>query len=168
LFIGYYWWYNNSKWDKANYYDHRGENDMRKIADILEVTDKDTAKIMLYKHKKCHGCGSCNKHMHPGSIFPASNPIQAKQGDMVSVNVHKKFSMTELSIVYLLPLAAFFGGLFAGGVLIPGKNGGAFSVGLAFVMLFASIAVNVAYRRKYHPDYTVSIAKVIQPAEPKL
>lgn len=141
---------------------------MKKIADVLEVTAKDTAKIMLYKHKRCHGCGSCNKHMHPGSIFPASNPVQARQGDMVNVNVHKKFSMAELFIVYLLPVAAFFGGLFAGSVLIPGKSGGAFSVGLAFVLLFASIVVNVAYRKKYHPVYTVSIAKVIQPAEPKL
>jgi positive regulator of sigma E activity len=141
---------------------------MRKMADVLEVIDKDTAKIMLYKHKKCHGCGSCNKHMHPGSIFPASNSIRARQGDMVGVNVHKKFSMAEFSIVYLLPLAAFFGGLFAGGVLAPGKNGGAFSVGLAFALLFASIIVNVVYKKKYHPDYTVSIVKVIQPAEPKL
>ncbi len=141
---------------------------MKKIADVLEVTDKDTAKVMLYKHKKCHGCGSCNKHMHPGSVFPASNPIQARQGDMVSVNVHKKFSMMEFFIVYLLPVAAFFGGLAAGSVLIPGKGGGAFSVALAFLLLFASIVINVVYRKKYHPDYTVSIAKVIQPAEPKL
>jgi positive regulator of sigma E activity len=140
---------------------------MRKMADILEVTDKDTAKIMLYKHKKCHGCGACNKHMHPGSIFPASNPVKAKQGDMVSVNVHKKFSITEFLIAYLLPVTAFFGGLIAGSVLVPGKSGGAFSVGLAFVLLLASIVVNVAYKRKYHPVYTVSIAKVIQPAEPK-
>lgn len=138
------------------------------MADVLEVINKDTAKIKLYKHKKCHGCGSCNKHIHPGSILPASNPVQARQGDMVDVNVHKKFSMTELSIVYLLPVAAFFGGLLAGSVLVPGKSGGAFSVGLAFMMLFISIVVNVAYKKKYHPDYTVSIVKVIQPAEPKL
>lgn len=141
---------------------------MRKMADVLEVTGMDTAKIMLYKHKKCHGCGSCNKHMHPGSVLPASNPIRARQGDMVDVNVHKKFSVTEFSIVYLLPVAAFFGGLLAGTALIPGRSGGAFAVGLAFVLLFASIVVNVVYKKKYHPDYTVSIIKVIRPAEPKL
>jgi positive regulator of sigma E activity len=141
---------------------------MRKMADVLEVIDNDTAKIMLYKHKKCHGCGFCNKHVHPGSIFPAFNSIRAKQGDLVDVNVHKKFSVTEFSIVYLLPVAAFFAGLSAGSILIPGKSGGAFSVGLAFVLLFASIAINVVYKKKYHPDYTVSIVKVIQPAEPKL
>lgn len=141
---------------------------MRKSADVLEVIDKVTAKIMLYKHKKCHGCGACNKHMHPGSIFTAANPAQAKKGEMVDVNVHKKFSAVEFFVVYLLPIAAFFGGLFLGSVLFPGESGGAGSVVLAFVLLFASIAVNVNYRKKYQPIYTVSIVKIIKPAEPRL
>jgi positive regulator of sigma E activity len=141
---------------------------MRKLADVLEVFDKETAKVMLYKHKKCHGCGSCNKHMHPGSIFTAANPAHAKQGEMVDVNVHKKFSITEFSIVYLLPIAAFFGGLFLGTLIFSGKSGGAVSVVLAFVLLFAAIVVNVIYRKNYHPNYTVSIVKIIRPAEPRL
>lgn len=141
---------------------------MRKSADVLEVIDKNTAKVMLYKHKKCHGCGACNKHMHPGSIFKAANPAQAKLGEMVDVNVHKKFSAVEFFVVYLLPIAAFFGGLFLGSVLFPGESGGVGSVVLAFVLLFASIAVNVNYRKKYHPIYTVSIIKIIKPAEPRL
>jgi len=106
--------------------------------------------------------------MHPGSIFTAVNPARAKKGEMVDVNVHKKFSAAEFFIVYLLPVAAFFGGLFLGGMLFPGESGGVISVVLAFVLLFASIAVNVYYRKKYHPIYTVSIIKIIQPAEPRL
>ncbi|HVI39372.1 MAG TPA: SoxR reducing system RseC family protein [Anaerovoracaceae bacterium] len=141
---------------------------MRKMADVLEIIDKDTAKVMLYKHKKCYGCGSCNKHMHPGSIFAAANPAKAKQGEMVDVNVHKKFSITEFSIVYLLPILSFFGGLLLGSILFPGKSGGSASVVVAFVLLFASIIVNVIYRKNYHPNYTVSIVKRIQPAEPRL
>jgi len=106
--------------------------------------------------------------MHPGTIFKAANPARAKKGEMVDVNVHKKFSATEFFVVYLLPIAAFFGGLFLGSVLFPGESGGAASVGLAFLLLFASIIVNVIYRKKYHPIYTVSIIKIIQPAEPRL
>ena len=141
---------------------------MRKSADVLEVIDKDTAKIMLYKHKKCHGCGSCNKHMHPGSIFTAANPVHAKQGEMVDVNVHKKFSVTELFVVYLLPIAAFFGGLFLGSLIFSTASSGATSVGLAFVLLVAAIIVNVIYRKKYNPSYTVTVVKIIRPAEPRL
>ncbi len=141
---------------------------MRKSADVLDVLDKDTAKIMLYKHKKCHGCGSCNKHMHPGSIFTAANPVHAKQGEMVDVKVNKKFSMIELFIVYLLPIAAFFGGLFLGSLLFSTADSGAASVGLAFVLLIAAIIVNVIYRKKYNPSYTVTVVKIIRPAEPRL
>lgn len=140
---------------------------MRKSADVLEVIDQDTAKIMLYKHKKCHGCGSCNRHMHPGSIFPASNPAHAKPGDVVTVNVQKRFSAAEFFIVYLLPVASFFAGLFLGTALF-GKSGGAAAVGLAFVLLLAAIVVNVIFKKRYHPNYTVSIVKIIQPAEPGL
>ncbi len=141
---------------------------MRKSADVLEVIDKKNAKVMLYKHKKCHGCGSCNKHMHPGSVFEADNRAQAKQGEMVDVNVHKRFSLAEFCIAYLLPTAAFFGGLFLGSILFPGDNGGAAAVGLAFGLLIAAIVINVIYRKNYHPHYTVTIVKVIRPAEPRL
>lgn len=140
---------------------------MLKSADVLEVIDKETARVMLYKHKKCHGCGSCNKHMHPGSIIAAANPVHAKQGEMVDVRVHKKFSLTEFSIVYLLPIAAFFGGLLLVNLLF-GERGGNASVVLAFVLLFAAIAANVIYKKKYQPHYTVSIVKIIRPAEPRL
>lgn len=141
---------------------------MRKLADVVEIIDKDTAKIRLYKHKKCHGCGACNKHMHPGSIFVATNSAKAREGEMVDVNVHKKFSAAEFFIVYLLPIAAFFGGLLMGSMLFPGKSGGAASMGLAFLLLAAAIIVNVIYRKNYHPIYRVSIVKRIQPAEPRL
>ena len=141
---------------------------MIKSADVLEVIDQGTAKVMLYKHKKCHGCGSCNKHMHPGSIFEAANPAHAQKGEMVDVNVHKKFSVIEFAIVYVLPILAFFGGLFIGSLLFPGLSGGSVSVGIAFLFLIAAIIVNVFYRKSYHPVYSVKIVKRIMPAEPRL
>lgn len=141
---------------------------MRKSADVLEILDKDTAKVMLYKHKKCHGCGSCNKHMHPGSVFTAANPVQAKAGDMVDVNVHKRFSAAELFMAYVLPIAAFFGGLFFGSLIFPGKSGAGAAVAIAFLLLIAAIAANVIFRKRYHPIYTVSIVKCILPAEPRI
>lgn len=106
--------------------------------------------------------------MHPGSIFSAANPVHAKQGEMVDVNVHKKFSTAEFFVVYLLPVIAFFGGLFLGSVLFSGTAGGAAAVGLAFVFLVLSMVANVVYKKRYQPFYTVSIVKVIRPAEPRL
>lgn len=141
---------------------------MRKSANVLEVINKETAKVMLYKHKKCHGCGTCNKHMHPGSIVAAANPVQAKKGEMVDVNVHKKFSFIEFTIIYLMPILVFFGGLYFGGLLFPGRSGAGVTMAIAFLLLTAAIIVNVIYRKNYHPIYTVSIVKRIEPAEPRL
>lgn len=141
---------------------------MRKSADVLEVIDQHSAKVMLYKHKKCHGCGACNKHMHPGSILTAANPAHAKKGEMVDVSVQKRFSAKEFSVVYLLPVTMFFGGLLLGSLLFSGESGGSASVGLAFVLLFAAIIVNIIFKKKYQPHYTVSVVKVIRPAEPRL
>lgn len=141
---------------------------MIKLADVLEVKANDMAKVMLYKHKKCHGCGSCNKHMHPGSILEAANPVHAKKGEMVDVNVKKRFSFVEFLIVYILPVAAFFIGLILGTLLFHGVNGGAQAVVLAFILLAVTIVINVIYRKNYNPHYTVTILKVIKPAEPRL
>ncbi len=141
---------------------------MRKMADVLEVIDDNTAKVMLYKHKKCRGCGFCNKHIHPGSVVVAGNPVQAGQGEMVDVNVHKKFSPAEFAIAYLFPVVAFFGGLLISGQIFPGESGGAKSMGVAFLFLAAAIVINVMYRKNYRPVYSVSIVKRIRPAEPRL
>lgn len=141
---------------------------MKKMADVLDVIDQSTAKVMLYKHKKCSGCGSCNKHMHPGSVVDAFNPVGAQKGDMVDVNVIKKFSIKEFLVGYVLPVASFFAGLLLGGMLFPGMNGGGFTVILAFFLLAVSIAVNVRYRRSFKPEYSVTIIKRIAPAEPRL
>lgn len=141
---------------------------MKKSADVLEVINENTAKVMLYKHKKCSGCGSCNKHMHPGSIFEAGNPVRAQKGEMVDVNVQKKFSSTEFMVVYLLPVILFFTGLTLGGMIFPGQNGGGAAVGLAFLMLAVAVVVNVRFRRNFRPSYSVTITKRIAPAEPRL
>jgi hypothetical protein len=58
-------------------------------------------------------------------------------------------------------------GLLTGTALF-GKSGGAAAVGLAFVALLAALVVNVSFKKKYHPNYIVSIVKIIQPAEPGL
>jgi len=141
---------------------------MRKSANVLELIGENTAKVMLYKHKKCNGCGSCNKHMHPGSIFEARNHVQAKAGEMVDVDVKKAFSMNEFLIVYILPTALFLLGLLIGSMIFTGEKSGAISVGIAFFLLLISIIINIIYRKNYNPKYSVSIVKRIMPAEPRL
>lgn len=141
---------------------------MRKSADVLELKENNLAKVMLYKHAKCHGCGSCNKHLHPGSIFEIKNTINARVGDMIDVDVKKSFSLVELLVSYILPPAFFFIGLLIGIAVFEGKNAGMFTVISAFLFLVIAIVINVIYKKRYKPRYSVSMVKRIVPAEPRL
>lgn len=141
---------------------------MRKQADVLEIKSNNTAKVMLYKHAKCHGCGSCNKHMHPGSIFETENTINARVGDMIDVNVRKAFSLVEFLVVYVLPIVMFFIGLSIGILVFKSPNKEALAIGLAFAFLVFAIIINILYKKNYQPKYAVSMIKRIIPAEPRL
>jgi len=134
---------------------------MRKTADVIEVTGSETAKVMLYKHKKCTGCGYCNKAMHPGSIIEAANQAGARANDKVSVIVRKKFNILEFLIMYILPTVMFFAGLYVGGGLI--KLGGPDFIGILTGLIFLLVAIALYFKTKHKflPQYSAKIVKVI-------
>ena len=142
---------------------------MRKSADVLEIINDETAKVMLYKHKKCHGCGSCNKHMRSDSIFEAANPVQAEKGDMVDVDLKKQLSGAEITFTYILPILAFFGGLFLGGAFfIAYEIKGIVPFVVALASLVAARMVGATYKKSHPTLYTVTIVNRIKSAEPGL
>ncbi len=140
---------------------------MRRTADVLEIIDDNTAKVMLYKHKKCHGCGSCNKHVHPGSVLEAENKAKAQKGEMVNVRIKKKFSFLEFLVGYILPAISFLLGIYVGSMFFPGQSGAGVAVFIGFLCLAASLACNLLYKKKYQPIYSASIIKRVMAAEPK-
>ena len=75
---------------------------MKKLAEVLSCQSDGTAQISLYKHQKCSGCGLCNRTVHPGSVIVAENPVNAGEGDMVSVELHKQFSMKPIIFKYIV------------------------------------------------------------------
>jgi sigma-E factor negative regulatory protein RseC len=134
---------------------------MRKTADVIEIINEKTAKVMLYKHRKCTGCGSCNKAMHPGSIIAADNLAGAKPKDKVSVTVSKQFNPLEFIIMYILPSLMFMGGLLIGSFLI--EAGGPDFLGIisAFLMLVIAILIYLKTKHLFAPKYNAKITKVI-------
>ncbi len=134
---------------------------MRKTADVIELKDNNTARIMLYKHKKCKGCGYCNKTIHPGSIIEAANDAGAEKDDKVSVNIRKKINILEIVTTYILPTVMFFAGLLAGGELM--KLGGPDFLGILMGLLFLVLAIALYFKTKHRflPQYSAKIVKVI-------
>ena len=134
---------------------------MRKTADVIEVLDPIYAKVMLYRHTKCTGCGSCNRAMHPGSIVKAENIAQAKAKDKVSVIVTKKFNLLEFFIMYMLPTIMFLTGLLIGSMIIPMGAPDFIGVLLALILLAVAILVYMKTKHIYPPAFKVQIVKIL-------
>ncbi len=142
---------------------------MRKSAAVLEIINDESAKIMLHKQKRYFICGLCGKHLHQGSILNAANPVRAKEGEMVDVNVKKQLTGAELTFTYILPVMAFFFGLFLGGAFfIADEIQGYVAVTVAFASLAAATMAGMTYKKNNPPVYKATIIKIVKPEEPRL
>ena len=73
------------------------------------------AKVRTSRHSDCENCGSC-----PGNsalVLDARNPLGAKPGQWVMIEVQEIGMLKSAFIVYMLPLIAVFIGVMIGGYL---------------------------------------------------
>ena len=78
---------------------------------VVEQND-DITKIKLGRHSECKNCGSC-----PGNnnlIVSVNNPIGAKVGDKVCVQMPQDNIVPSVYIVYIQPLLLVFMGAIIG------------------------------------------------------
>lgn len=81
---------------------------------VLEVKGN-MAKVKTSRHNDCENCGAC-----PGNsamVLEARNPLGAKPGQRVAVEVQEVDMLKAAFIVYVLPLIAIFLGAVGGGLL---------------------------------------------------
>jgi sigma-E factor negative regulatory protein RseC len=99
---------------------------------VIEVNGR-AAKVKTSRHNDCENCGAC-----PGNsaiVLDAYNPVGAKPGQRVAVEVQEVNMLKAAFIVYILPLVAAGIGAVAGlyfgrGVLLWQIIGG----GAAFIL----------------------------------
>ena len=78
---------------------------------VLSVTGN-LAKVKTSRHSDCENCGAC-----PGSsaiVLDARNPLAAKPGQRVLIEVQEVGLVKSAFVVYFLPLLALFAGAMAG------------------------------------------------------
>lgn len=78
---------------------------------VLEVVG-DMAKVKTSRHNDCENCGAC-----PGNsamVLDALNPVGAKPGQRVAIEVQEINMLKAAFIVYILPLIAVFIGAVLG------------------------------------------------------
>jgi len=71
------------------------------------------ARVKTSRHNDCENCGAC-----PGNsaiVLDARNPLGAKPGQLVLIEVQEVGMLKSAFIVYMLPLIAMFLGAMAGG-----------------------------------------------------
>lgn len=73
------------------------------------------AKVKTSRHNDCENCGSC-----PGNaaiVLDVRNPVGARPGQRVVIEVKEADMLKSAFIVYMLPLIAIFVGAMLGGYL---------------------------------------------------
>lgn len=78
---------------------------------VIELVGE-IARIKTSRHNDCENCGAC-----PGNsamVLEARNPLGAKVGQRVMIEVQEIGMLKAAFIVYVLPLLAIFAGAIAG------------------------------------------------------
>ncbi|HMM22814.1 MAG TPA: SoxR reducing system RseC family protein [Selenomonadales bacterium] len=97
------------------------------------------AKVKTSRHNDCENCGAC-----PGNaaiVLDARNPIGAKPGQRVLVEVQEVGMLKSAFVVYMLPLIAMFVGAWLGTYLADqlAREAVWFQVGGAGLFLIGSV-----------------------------
>jgi len=82
---------------------------------IVIETRGDMARVKTSRHNDCENCGAC-----PGNsaiVLDARNPLDAKIGQRVVIEIQEVNMLKAAFIVYVLPLLAAFAGVMTGGWL---------------------------------------------------
>ena len=118
---------------------------MEQLVRVRKILDDGTAEVIHVRESacsgdchKCSGCGAAKEAI----VFHAENPIGAGVGDLVAVRSETGPVLKAAMVLYMMPLALFFGGYLAGSLL--GLSGALFGCG-AFVL---SIVLIVCYDRR--------------------
>ncbi len=129
---------------------------MEQVVRVQQVFPDGTAQVLRVRESacsgdchKCSGCGAAQQKM----LVKAHNPIGAKAGDRVVMEVESAHVLKAAVMLYILPLVLFVGGYLAGEWLW--QNGILTSLaGLA--VGFALVGAYDRHISKKHTTYTIT------------
>ncbi|UOO37277.1 SoxR reducing system RseC family protein [Oscillospiraceae bacterium CM] len=102
---------------------------MKTSVGIVIETDGKTATVKAGRHTECESCGACSGNNAP--LVTVRNPVGAHIGQRVEFEVQEESSLKGAFLIFVLPLAAAFLGVWLGGLA---------AVALGWKMLIGNIA----------------------------
>ncbi len=92
---------------------------MNQIGTVIEVLKNNKAKVLMRKHSACGDCGACQHGKENMQLnIVALNPVSAKSGDRVEVDMETQDVLGAAFIVYVIPLFIMVLGVVIGNSLL--------------------------------------------------
>ncbi len=113
---------------------------MEERAQVIRLVNKDIAEVELRGHSACSACGKCSHGAGKDIRYDVINPINARVGDMVVLEMETKKLLSAVFVIYLLPLLTLILGFGIGSWInsilkVTSGEGFAVVVGLVFMAL---------------------------------
>jgi sigma-E factor negative regulatory protein RseC len=89
----------------------RLEHLIRETGNIIRI-DGEMAEVMVERHASCESCGACGLGGKPQISFMVRNPIGARKGDRVEVELQIWKLYQAAFLMYTLPLMMLFVGYY--------------------------------------------------------
>ena len=139
---------------------------MKEYAKVVGIEEGE-AVLEVRRHASCDDCGGCLETGDRRELkVRARNPIGAKPGQMVKVEIADKKMMGAVFMVYLVPLLGFFIGYFVGSSLSTSLAWGdaelvGAGVGIIFLMASFLLAREYGKRGKEEGKHQPVIKRVV-------
>jgi len=131
-------------------------------------TYEQIAHVKVEKSKNCEGCNACSVGQGRTMVAEVDNPINAKKGDSVLIEVSDKQAIKAGLLVFGLPLAALFFGVFGVSKIaerIGFTNSSGVIGGIIGFVLFALVSVGVYFysgHSKKNGHHSLKIIKILK------
>lgn len=77
---------------------------MEEIAQVVRVIEGGGAEVEIRRHTVCNECGGCGHGHSANTRFEVDNPIEAREGETVILEMATKNLLMAVLLIYLLPL----------------------------------------------------------------
>lgn len=119
----------------------KGETKMKQCGQIIRLMD-DTAKVKMQRHSSCAGCNACKMGATEKPIeLEALNPLMAKEGDWVEVEMDNQHVLSAAFMMYMIPLLFLIFGVLVGHVFLEAIGIGEFQELLTAIIAFLFTAL---------------------------
>ena len=87
---------------------------MKQCGQIVQIKDG-TAKVKMQRHSSCAGCNACKMGSSEKPIeLEAINPIGAREGEWVEVEMESQYVLTAAFMMYMIHLLFLIAGVLIG------------------------------------------------------